>query len=165
MFSSFFFDWFHLSVQRRCLFSYTLCKEKNEVERGREPQFNFNIYWASKCIAMKALWRTQNWVNTNLAEDIKWKAVKKSKRLPNRGQVELSHLPSRCLRASQAPSGSLLLKSVREPVSPPSTLNTMLRGSHSIIRSCSKTMYGCDQRQLASSSSSQRYVLSFPVVI
>lgn len=58
------------------MFSYTLCKEKNGVERGREPQFNYNIYWTSKCIAMKGYGEHRIECKANLAENIKWEAVK-----------------------------------------------------------------------------------------
>lgn len=58
---------FHLSVQRRCLLSYTLYKEKNRVERGREPQFNFNIYWASKIHSYETFME-----NTELSAMLTW---------------------------------------------------------------------------------------------
>lgn len=86
-----------------------LCKEENEVKIGRENLFYFNIYWATKCTAMKALWRTQNRAQCLLGRERSVGGEKKFKRKPNGGEVEFSHLSSGRLPAYQVTSGTLLL--------------------------------------------------------
>lgn len=129
-----------------CVFSFTLSIRKREGWKG-EGKTNFiSVFTGYQNAQLQKLyWRRQNWAcNANLVENIKWEGEKKSKRMSNRGQVELSHLPSGWLQAAQVPSGSLLYTSVKGLVSlstvwPRFPLNTMLLVPHSIIRNCSNS--------------------------
>lgn len=147
-----------------------LCKEENEVKTGRENQFYFTIYGATKC-SYESFMENTNWAQCLLGRGkINWEGernVRENLVGVKQSSVTWTLAGFRYIKSPLEPLFSHLSESLSafQLFDLPSTLNTRLYVPHTIIRKCSNiSKCRCDQGHLASSSI-QSYIYSFVLVI